>query len=148
MIRIVFFDSGAKKPILPPRNQTKKWLSRVISDHGCVCGNIYIIICNDEELLQINLSFLNHNSYTDIITFDESAVATDGKKTLHGELYISADRITENAEKYKVSFQQEMLRVMVHGVLHLCGFSDKTKIQKQQMRDKENMALKLYGTIS
>jgi probable rRNA maturation factor len=148
LIRIVFFDTRAKKPILPPRNQIKKWLNRVILDHACICGNIHIIICNDEELHQINLSFLNHDSYTDIITFDESETGVSGKKTLHGELYISSDRIAENAVKYKVSFQQELLRVMVHGILHLCGFSDKTKTQRQQMRNLENMALKLYGNLS
>ncbi len=96
----------------------------------------------------MNRSFLNHDTYTDIITFDESEIQQDGKKILHGELYISADRITENAVKYKVSFQQEMLRVMVHGILHLVGFADKTKAQKQQMRNRENLALKLYATLS
>lgn len=147
MIRIVFLDTRAKKPILPPRNQIKKWLNGVINDYGCICGNIHIIICNDEELLRINMSFLNHDSYTDIITFDESETGVAGKKTLHGELYISFERIAENAVKYKVSFQQEMLRVMVHGILHLCGFSDKTKTQRQQMRNRENMALNLYSNL-
>lgn len=148
MIRIIFVETRAQASALPPRGLIKKWLNRVMHDYACKCGNINIIISNDEELHQMNRSFLNHDTYTDIITFDESEIQQDGKKILHGELYISADRITENAVKYKVSFQQEMLRVMVHGILHLVGFADKTKTQKQQMRNRENLALKLYATLS
>jgi probable rRNA maturation factor len=98
------------------------------------------IFCSDEYLLQINNEFLKHNTYTDIVTFDLSETEHD----LIGEMYISTDRIAENAEKFGASYQQELHRVIFHGALHLCGFGDKKEADKQEMRKQEDKCLKRY----
>jgi probable rRNA maturation factor len=96
------------------------------------------IFCDDEYLLGINKRFLNHNYYTDIITF---CLSTKGQP-IEGEIYISTERVFENSKTYKVSFQKELERVMFHGALHLCGYKDKTLTQKKEMREKEDRYLK------
>lgn len=98
------------------------------------------IFCTDEYLLQMNNQFLNHDTLTDIITFDMS----DAKNELNGEIYISAERIQENAQKFETTYENELHRVIFHGALHLCGFKDKTKDQKTEMRAQEENALKGY----
>lgn len=97
-----------------------------------------IILCSDEYLLDINKRFLDHHFYTDIITFDYC----EGK-VVSGELFISTDRVRENAEKYKIGFLDELNRVIIHGVLHLCGYKDKTEKDIKRMRSKENEKLKM-----
>ena len=99
---------------------------------------ITIVFCDDNYLHKINLEFLDHDTYTDIITFDYSA-----GNEIFGEIYISVDRVSENAKKYKQTFENEIHRVMIHGVLHLCGYKDKLTEEKQIMRDKENHYLSL-----
>lgn len=106
------------------------------------CGTISYIFTDDESLLKINKQYLNHNTYTDIITFDYSEV-----KTVSGDIFISIDRVQENAAKFGVSFEDELLRVIIHGVLHLCGYKDKTKTDADRMRLKENASLLLYKKI-
>lgn len=101
-------------------------------------GNISIVLCSDKYLLGLNKKFLSHDYYTDIITFDYS----EGK-VISGELYISTERVAENAIKFKVAFHQEFYRVMSHGVLHLCGYGDKSSKEMGVMRSKENQKLKL-----
>ncbi len=98
------------------------------------------IFCDDEYLLQINQQFLNHNTLTDIITFDLSETNTD----LTGEIYISTERVMENAEKFSTSYNDELHRVIFHGALHLCGFKDKKKEDQDLMRKKEDQCLKQY----
>ena len=100
-------------------------------------GDIIIHWVNDDELLEMNNRFLNHNYYTDIITFDYSR----GKK-ISGELFISEDRVVENANKETIPFEQERDRVIAHGVLHLLGFKDKTEQEQEEMRLKEDQFLK------
>jgi probable rRNA maturation factor len=102
-------------------------------------GQLDYIFCSDEYLLKINIAHLNHNFYTDIITFDLS----DDKKKITGEIYISIDRIKENAVIYKTSFKQELHRVILHGALHLCGYRDKTKAESKEMRRMEDIYLSL-----
>ena len=101
-------------------------------------GDITFVFCDDNYLHKINLEFLNHDTYTDIITFDYSA----GNEMV-SEIYISVDRVAENAKKFSQTFENEMHRVMIHGVLHLCGYKDKLAKDKQIMRDKENHYLSL-----
>lgn len=101
-------------------------------------GDISFVFCDDNYLLKINNEFLDHDSYTDIITFDYSA----GNEII-SEIYVSTDRVEENAKKYKQTFENEIHRVMIHGVLHLCGYKDKLTEEKQIMRDKENHYLSL-----
>ena len=101
-------------------------------------GAITIVFCDDNYLHKINLEFLDHDTYTDIITFDYSV-----GNELISEIYVSTDRVEENAKKYKQTFEKEIHRVMIHGVLHLCGYKDKLTEEKQIMRDKENHYLSL-----
>ena len=103
-------------------------------------GDIIFVFCDDNYLHKINLEFLDHDTYTDIITFDYSA----GNEVV-SEIYISADRVAENAKKYNQTFENEIHRVMIHGVLHLCGYKDKLAEDKQIMRDKENHYLSLLS---
>lgn len=101
-------------------------------------GEISIILLSDEELLKINIDYLQHDYYTDIITFDYS----EGCK-ISGELYISVDRVKENAQKYGYRFEEELKRVIIHGILHLCGYKDKSKKEQHEMRKKEDYYLAL-----
>jgi len=112
------------------------WLSTIISSEKCALGDISFIFCSDNFLHGINLEFLNHDAFTDIISFDYSL-----GNELHGEIYISTERITENANELNVSFFDELHRVIVHGILHLCGYKDKTIEDASKMRVKENDAL-------
>lgn len=98
------------------------------------------IFCSDEFLLDINQRFLQHNTYTDIITFP----LAETEKLTEAEIYISIERVKENAARLKVGFEEELQRVMFHGVLHLCGFRDKTKAEQQVMREKEEEWLKKF----
>lgn len=105
--------------------------------HGFRVADIQYIFCSDEYLLEINRSFLQHDYFTDIITFDLS----EKKAELCSEIYISIPRVKDNARSFGVSFQNELHRVMAHGILHLCGFKDKTAKQEKEMRNAEDEAL-------
>ncbi|MCK7589501.1 rRNA maturation RNase YbeY [Subsaxibacter sp. CAU 1640] len=109
------------------------WLSSVIKEEGFNEGEINYIFCDDEYLLKLNKEFLQHETLTDIISFDY----TLGKQ-INGDIYISVERVKENAEEFNEPFLNELSRVMVHGVLHYCGFKDKSKEDEQLMRLKEN----------
>lgn len=116
--------------------ETVQWLEHVVAEEKRLLGNINYIFCSDDYLHKINLDFLNHDTYTDIISFDY----TVGKE-LHGDIYISIDRIRENAKEYQVSFHNELSRVMVHGILHFCGYKDKSSVDQTIMRAKEDYYL-------
>lgn len=109
------------------------WLENVVKDELYELGVITIITCSDDYLLEVNKKFLDHDYYTDIITFDYTE-----DNTISGDLFISIDRVDENAETADVSFLDEFKRVCVHGVLHLCGYKDKTSEEVVEMRLKEN----------
>ena len=115
------------------------WIRRIITSESFLIGDINYIFCDDAYLLEINQKYLNHDTYTDIITFDYS----DGK-TLNSDICISVERVKENAESFKVDFRNELLRVMSHGVLHLCGFKDKSEEEAYLMRLKEEEKIKLF----
>jgi len=112
------------------------WIRGVIEELGFEMGDIMYHFCDDEALHKLNVEFLDHDTYTDIISFDY----TLGKQ-IHGEIYISVDRVTENAQTYSQSFENEMYRVIIHGILHYCGFKDETDLQQKEMRAKEDWAL-------
>jgi probable rRNA maturation factor len=124
---------------LPQKLKAKKWLQAVANNYGKKIGDLNYIFCTDDYLLEINKQYLNHDFYTDIITFDQS----ESDKIIDGEIYISIDRVVENASTIKVNFEDELNRVLVHGVLHLIGFKDKTKEEEQTMRLLENEMLLL-----
>lgn len=125
---------------LKEKTKLKLWIKTIIAKENHTLENINYIFCSDDELLEINLKHLNHNTLTDIITFDY----TEAKK-ISSDIFISVDRVAENAIKFKVSFENELHRVMIHGVLHLCGYKDKTKLDGELMRKKENWALNFYN---
>jgi rRNA maturation RNase YbeY len=109
------------------------WISSVIRSEGFNEGEINYIYCDDEYLLKLNLEFLKHNTLTDIISFDYTI-----GNTIHGDIYISIERVLDNANEFNVEFLDELSRVMVHGVLHYCGYKDKYAKDKQLMKSKEN----------
>ncbi|TMU55076.1 rRNA maturation RNase YbeY [Flagellimonas algicola] len=115
------------------------WIERVVVSEAFVCGEIDFIFCTDEDLLELNQEYLNHDTFTDIITFDY----TDGNM-ISGDIFISVDRIKENAKKFDDVFGNELKRVMAHGVLHLMGYKDKGAQDKIVMRNKENDKIKMF----
>ena len=120
-------------------NQNKKWLNQVISNEAKEEGDITYIFCYDDYLLEKNIRFLNHNTLTDVITFDYCEGNSVG-----GDIFISIERVKENSEVFKVDFLTELNRVMVHGLLHLLGYKDKTERESNLMRKKENYYLSKY----
>lgn len=122
---------------LKEKAKLKLWIKSITEKEKHVIGTINYVFCNDNELLEINLKHLNHNTFTDIITFDY----TEGSK-INSDIFISIERVNENAKKFSVAFEDELHRVMIHGILHLCGYKDKTKSDSELMRKKENSALK------
>lgn len=127
---------------LPQKIVHKRWLTALAKHEGFTIGDINYIFCDDEYLLKINIEYLNHDTLTDIITFDyvENGV-------LNGDIYISIERVMENAGIFSVSFEQELHRVLAHGVLHLCGYKDKTESDAAFMRRKEDFAIQLFDEI-
>ncbi len=127
---------------LKSRTLIKKWLKQIIENKGCKLGTISYILCNDDYLLEINKQFLQHDNYTDIITFDyvENGI-------VNGDIFISVERVEENASLFQTSKQDELMRVFAHGVLHLLGFKDKTEQEAKQMRQAENESLELLKEL-
>ena len=116
--------------------QLSDWISTTISDENCKEGEINYIFCDDEYLHKLNVEFLNHDTLTDIISFDYSV-----GKELHGDIYISIERVADNAKDFNSEFIDELHRVMIHGILHYCGYKDKTDADEIVMRNKENDCL-------
>ena len=110
-----------------------EWINKSVNSLGFTVGELSFIFCSDEYLKKINFKYLNHDFFTDVITFDYSK-----EKLLFGDIYISTDRVKENAKIYSSYFNEELFRVIIHGVLHLCGFNDKTEEEKNLIRSKEN----------
>jgi probable rRNA maturation factor len=115
------------------------WLSSVITSEQKTEGEINYIFCDDDYLLEINQQYLDHDTLTDIISFDYS-IGND----LHGDIFISIDRVKENALDFNVSFEEELRRVLVHGVLHYCGYKDKSENDEKLMRQKEEEKMKMF----
>lgn len=133
-----FFSEEITFKLTHPR-KTSLWIKFVIQKEKKSLGKINFVFCNDAYLLQINQDYLNHNSYTDIITFDSS----ETKDLIEGEIYISIERIQENSVSFQAAFDDELHRVIIHGVLHLVGYSDKTDAKRLRMRRKEDAYLSL-----
>ena len=121
------------------RLAVRSWLNQIIESRQKSVGEISVVMCSDKCLLEVNQKYLNHDFYTDIITFDYS----EGSE-ISGDLMISYERVKENAASQKVTVQHELRRVMVHGVLHLLGFKDKTEEDAAEMRSQEDAALDLF----
>lgn len=137
MASIHFFSEEIDFQIQKP-SKTKQWIKSTIEAEGHNLESLNYIFCSDEYLLSKNIEYLNHNTLTDIITFD-----TSESESIEGDIFISIDRIRDNADKLNVSFQDELDRVLIHGVLHLIGYGDKGSEQKKLMREKEDSYLSL-----
>ena len=126
---------------LTDRTKLKSFINEIFKNEGKKLRSLNYIFCSDKDLLKINKKFLGHNFYTDIITFNLSEI----NSSIEAEIYISTDRVKENSKSQKSSFKQELLRVVFHGVLHLCGYSDKSPYQQRKMREKEDEYLLKYS---
>ena len=123
--------------------ELSKWLKQIVIREKKILGEIVCVFCDDKYLLEKNIKYLNHDYLTDVITFDYCE-----DRTVSGDILISVERVRENAKSYNVSFFTEIKRVIVHGLLHLLGYNDKTKSEKELMRKKENYYLLKYKKIN
>jgi rRNA maturation RNase YbeY len=137
--KVCFFFQEVKAS-LANRNILKKYIQSVFKKEGKKLDSLNFIFCSDMVLLKINRKYLKHDLYTDIITFDLSEI-----DAIRGEIYISIDRVRENAIKFGISFKSELHRVIFHGVLHLCGYNDKTRSEMKTIREKEDNYLNKYN---
>ena len=135
----VYFHNEGVSLIFKNKKAVSSWLSSVIKSFKKDVGTLNFIFCTDEYLLTINKSYLSHNHYTDIITFDYCE-----ENKVSGDLFISIERVQEYSLKNNIEFNNEIHRVIVHGVLHLCGLNDKTEREKEKMRAQENKFLALF----
>ncbi len=133
---IEFFEADIKYQ-LECSDNIRQWLTNLVAEEKCGIEKIQYIFCTDEYLLDINKKFLEHDYYTDIITFP----LTNNKKAIQSDIYISIDRVTDNAKSYQVSTTTELYRVIAHGILHLCGYGDYSDSEKITMRAKEDYYL-------
>ena len=135
---MIEFCNKTKRELTFGKEYTK-WIKKLIYSENKDLGDLCFIIGTDDELLQVNRDYLNHDYFTDVITFDY----TNGN-SVSGDIFISIDRVTENAIIYKVDLDSELKRVMAHGVLHLLGYGDRTIEEKKIIREKENVAIKMF----
>jgi rRNA maturation RNase YbeY len=142
---MISFNSEDILFTLKNKSKIKKWVVSTIQKKKRKAGDISFVFCSDEFLLAINKQYLNHDTYTDIITFDYSK--EDNKKGISGDIFISIERINENAIKYSKTFENELQRVIIHGTLHLLGYKDKTKIAKAEMTKQEDLCLSALQKI-
>lgn len=122
---------------------TKNWIKSVAENYGKKVGDVNYLFCSDEKILEVNNQYLSHDYYTDIITFDYS----EGNK-ISGDIFISIDTVRSNSQKFHTDFYEELYRVIIHGILHLCGVNDKSKTEEKAMREAENKALSLLKETS
>ena len=124
---------------LSNKERVSDWVLRVVNSKGYKLGNLVYAFFNDEDLKDLNIRFLKHDYYTDVISFDETA-----DQVVSGNIAISVDRVKENSTQIGVDFEEEMHRVMIHGVLHFIGFNDKTSSEKKEIREQEALALSMF----
>jgi rRNA maturation RNase YbeY len=124
----------------PQKRVTQQWLKKQADKEGFSIGDLNYIFCSDEYLLQVNRDYLQHDYYTDIITFDQS----EEESKIEGDIFVSVDRVKDNANQINVEPQHEMKRVLAHGLLHLCGYGDKSDAEAQLMRQKEEEWIKAF----
>jgi rRNA maturation RNase YbeY len=138
----IYFFSEEINFELKGKLNRKRWLKNIATKAGFNIRELNYVFCSDEYLYQINLEYLNHETYTDIITFDNSEKEFD----LSGDIFISIDRVNENAKTHNQEIETELSRVLAHGLLHLMGYKDKTKEESTLMRQKEEESINLYFT--
>lgn len=136
---ISFFSEDIDFEVSKPR-KTKAWLRQIVDNEQYKLNQINYIFCSDEYLLGINQTYLNHDYYTDIITFNNA----EKEGIIEGDIFISIDRVSDNAKEFGVLFDIELKRILAHGLLHLIGYDDTDESKKSTMREKENFYLSLY----
>lgn len=134
----------AEEVAFPPikKRETERWIKAVAKEQGKKTGEISYLFCNDNKILEVNRSYLKHDYYTDIITFDYS----EGD-IISGDIFISLDTVRSNSQMYRASFEEELYRVIIHGILHLCGMKDHSEAQQHAMRNAEDRALERLTAI-
>lgn len=132
---ITFQSEGIDFPGIRKRD-IKNWIKLVVDGYGKKTGEVNYLFCTDEKILEVNNQYLSHDFYTDIITFDYS----EGNK-ISGDIFISLETVGTNSQKYNTNFMEELHRVIIHGILHLCGIDDKSEVDSRKMREAENRAL-------
>lgn len=135
---ITYSSENIKMPSFKKREVTK-WIRNVANSYGKKVGEIGYLFCDDEKILEVNREYLQHDYYTDIITFDY-----DEGNTINGDLVISLDTVRTNAEQFGKAYEEELLRVIIHGILHLCGINDKGPGEREIMEAAENKALEMF----
>jgi rRNA maturation RNase YbeY len=133
---ITFLTENVELPKQFRKRSTSQWIKETAAKYGKTIGSIAYIFCDDKTIIDINRQYLKHDYYTDVITFDYSE-----NDKLSGDIFISIDTVKTNAEKFKTDYHEELHRVMIHGILHLCGYEDKTQAGKKNMREKEDELL-------
>jgi rRNA maturation RNase YbeY len=128
---------------LPKKQKRKQWLKSIALSESFLITELNYIFCSDDYLHQMNVDYLNHDTYTDIITFDNS----EEKSKIEGDVFISVDRVRENATKHNISEELELSRVISHGLFHLMGYKDKSKEEALKMRSKEEYAIELFDKL-
>lgn len=136
---IIYQADGVKLPAIKKRD-TSNWIKAVAATYEKKVGDVAYIFCSDEKILEVNNQYLQHDYYTDIITFDYTE-----KNTISGDIFISLDTVKSNSEKFKTDYNQELHRIIIHGVLHLCGINDKGPGEREHMTECENKALELLN---
>ena len=137
----ISFNNEGVTTKTPSKRLLKAWIKEFVSNHGKKVGELAIVFCSDEKILEVNQNFLQHDYYTDIITFDYS----EGE-IISGDIFISVERVQENATSHQVDYNTELLRVLAHGVLHLIGFQDKEEKKKVEMTRNEDLCMSLFFT--
>ena len=125
----------------PSKRLLKAWIKEFVSNHGKKVGELAFVFCSDEKILEVNQNFLQHDYYTDIITFDYREA-----DFVSGDIFISVERVQENATSHNIEYNEELLRVLAHGVLHLIGFQDKSPQKKKEMTQNEDLCISLFLT--
>lgn len=136
---IAYYTEDVKMPTFPKRKMNA-WIKSVANKYKKNVGEIAYIFCSDKKILEVNKQYLQHDYYTDIITFDYCE-----RDVLNGDIFISIETVSSNAERFRVSFEEELRRILIHGILHLCGQDDKTPALRAEMTKKENEALEMLG---
>ncbi|MGL5317802.1 MAG: rRNA maturation RNase YbeY [Bacteroidales bacterium] len=134
---VLYYNEGCEMPPIK-KQEVNNWIKEVAALYNCKVGNLSYIFCNDDKILEINRKYLEHDYFTDIITFDY----TENNK-IGGDIFISVDTVKSNSEEYKTDYMDELHRIIIHGVLHLCGVKDKEPEERANMIKKEDEALAL-----
>lgn len=127
---------------LTNQDQIQKWVSEIVTDEGYELGDILYIFCDDEFLHKLNVEYLDHDTLTDILSFDYCL-----GKQVNGEIYISVERVADNAKDFNTKFEDELHRVIIHGILHFCGYKDKSSTEESTMRIEEDQALARFKSL-